>query len=161
LWWPRFKVVVAGVVGAVGLRALTLGGVYVVAVDGAPIALTAADVEIRAEAHAELALAQDGPYHVALDLSLDDDLRGEGFARELVRAVNDLRKATGLEIADRITVGLFLDGEPAAWAQRHADGIAGEVLATSLAVASLADAPADAHRLTVDGTDVGVTIAKV
>ena len=77
-----------------------------------------------------------------------------------MRAINDLRKATGLEIADRVTVGLFLDGEPAAWAGRHADWIAGEVLATSLTVGPLADAPADAHRLSVDGVDVAVALAK-
>jgi isoleucyl-tRNA synthetase len=157
---PRVKELLAAVDGADVQRALTERGVYVLDVDGEPVELTPADVEIRAEAHAELALAQDGPYHVALDLALDDDLRAEGFARELVRAVNDLRKATGLEIADRIALGLFLDGQPGAWAARHAAAIAAEVLATSWTVGALAGAPADAHRLTVDGVDVAVTIAK-
>ena len=80
-------------------------------------------------AHEELALAQDGAYAVALDLELDDDLRSEGIARELVRAVNDLRKAVGLELADRVT--LVVSGPDAmldALAQ-HQAWIAGEVLA--------------------------------
>ncbi len=157
---PRVKELLAAVDGADVQRALTERGVYVLDVDGEPIELTSADVEIRAEAHAELALAQDGPYHVALDLALDDDLRGEGFARELVRAINDLRKATGLAIADRIAIGLFVDDEAGGWTARHADAIAGEVLATRWTVAALAQAPADAHQLTVDGVDVAVTIAR-
>jgi isoleucyl-tRNA synthetase len=157
---PRVKELLATVDGADVQRALTEHGAYVLDVDGDPVELTAGELEIRAEAHAELALAQDGPYHVALDLALDDDLRGEGFARELVRALNDLRKATGREIADRITVGLFLDGEPAVWATRHQATVAAETLATSLSVAALADAPADAHRLTIDGVDLAMAMAQ-
>ena len=72
-------------------------------VDGDDGELEPDDVEIRAEQHEELALAQDGPHAVALDLTLDDDLRAEGTARELSRAINDLRKANGFEITDRIT----------------------------------------------------------
>src|SRR5207248_8100201 len=55
--------------------------------------LDAGDVEIRAQRHEDFALAQEGTWAVALDLELDDDLRAEGAARELVRALNDLRKA--------------------------------------------------------------------
>jgi isoleucyl-tRNA synthetase len=157
---PRVKELLATVDGADVQRALAERGAYVLDVDGEPVELTAGELEIRAEAHAELALAQDGPYHVALDLALDDDLRAEGFARELVRALNDLRKATGREIADRITVGLFLDGEPARWAERHAATIASETLSTSLAVAPLADAPTEGHRVTIDGVELAATVAR-
>ena len=59
---------------------------------------------MRADRHQDFALAQDGSWAVALDLELDDDLRQEGTARELVRAVNDLRKSVGLELSDRITL---------------------------------------------------------
>ena len=57
--------------------------------------ITADEVEVRADRHQEFALAQDGSWAVALDLELDDELRSEGTARELVRAVNDLRKSVG------------------------------------------------------------------
>ena len=48
--------------------------------------LTADEVEVRADRHEDFALAEDGGWAVALDLELDDDLRREGLARELVRA---------------------------------------------------------------------------
>jgi isoleucyl-tRNA synthetase len=67
--------------------------------------LTAADVEVRADRHEEFALADDGGWAVALDLELDDDLRREGLARELVRSLNDLRKDVRLDIADRVVLG--------------------------------------------------------
>ena len=80
----------------------------------------------------DLALAQDGPHAVALDLTLDDDLRAEGMARELSRALNELRKEQGLRIADRITVRYRAEGALAAAVERHADWIRTEVLATGL-----------------------------
>jgi isoleucyl-tRNA synthetase len=90
------------------------------------------DVEIRAEEHEELALAQDGPHAVALDLALDDDLRAEGAAREFSRVLNDLRKAQGFQISDRIRVRYHATGQLAQVIDRHRDWIAGEALATEL-----------------------------
>ena len=99
-------------------------------VDGEPVELGPDDVEVRAEEHEEFALAQDGPYAVALDLHIDDDLRLEGLARELARALNDHRKAIGLAIADRIERAACRPTGPLAEAaERHGDWIAGEVLA--------------------------------
>ena len=65
-----------------------------VEVDG--VVLGPEDVEVRAERHGDLALAQDGAWAVALDVELDAELVVEGTARELVRMVNDQRKEQGL-----------------------------------------------------------------
>ena len=60
---------------------------YDLALDDGPIVqLGPDDVEVRAASHEELALAQEGGYAVALDTTLDDELRAEGIARELIRA---------------------------------------------------------------------------
>ena len=75
-----------------------------------------------------LVVVQDGAVAVALDTTLDDDLRLEGTARELVRAINDHRKAIGLDLADRIRVELAAPA-PCSAARRHGEWIAGEVLA--------------------------------
>ena len=64
---------------------------------------------MRAESHEEFALAQEGGYAVAIDTTVDDELRAEGIARDLIRLLNDQRKATGLEIADRVRVRLGRD----------------------------------------------------
>ena len=92
--------------------------------------LTADEVEVRADRHEEFALAEDGWWAVALDLELDDELRSEGTARELVRALNDLRKAVGFELSDRIAVVVSAGPDAVIEAvARHQAWIAGEVLA--------------------------------
>ena len=100
-------------------------------------------MEIRAEQHEDLTLAQDGPHAVALDLTLDGDLRAEGLAREIIRAVNDRRKANGFALADRISVVLRSTTRIVDAARRHSDWIAAEVLATRFEVVdeSLEGAP--------------------
>ncbi len=114
---------------------------------------------MRATRHESFALAEDQGWAVALDLELDDELRGEGVARELVRALNDHRKAVGLDIADRVTVVLGAT-DPALLAAvgAHADWIAGEVLATSLSVAGELDG--DPAQLVVGDATVAVALTR-
>ena len=107
--------------------------------------LTADDVEIRAARHDSFALAEEGGWAVALDLEVDDDLRREGLARELVRAINDLRKEQGFAISDRVHVRITAEGELGAAVDAHRDTIAAEVLAESLTPG------AGEHSLDVDG----------
>ena len=80
---------------------------------------------------------REGSHAVALELELDQDLRREGWARDIVRAVQLARQQAGLEITDRIV--LTLDGDAALIeaAQAHQDYIAGETLATSVSYESL------------------------
>jgi isoleucyl-tRNA synthetase len=117
------------------------------------VTLAPGDVEIRAEQHEDLTLAQDGPHAVALDLTLDDDLRAEGLARELIRALNDLRRATGFALADRITVKLCAPPRIVAAARRHSEWIAAEVLATHFEVVE-EDVPEGDANATIDGEPV-------
>jgi isoleucyl-tRNA synthetase len=160
---PAVKAALATVNGADVRRALDDAGVFAVEVDGERVELSAADLEVRAEEHEEFALAQDGPYAVALDLALDEDLRLEGLARELARALNDHRKAIGLAIADRISVSLSATGQLAQAARRHGDWIAGEVLATDWIVTepTAGAGTPEAKVLEVDGCDVAVAVRKL
>ncbi|HEY6698526.1 MAG TPA: DUF5915 domain-containing protein, partial [Acidimicrobiales bacterium] len=116
--------------------------------------LTADEVEVRANRHEDFALAEDGGWAVALDLELDDELRREGLARELVRSLNDLRKDIGLDIADRVTLTVRADDDVWAALDAHRDYVMNEVLAVAL---TRTDAEG-AHALTVDGHRVAVTI---
>ncbi len=111
-------------------RAFDERGAFDLDVEGETVTLGPDDVEIRAEQHEDLTLAQDGPHAVALDLTLDDDLRAEGLAREIIRAINDRRKANGFALADRITVELRSTARIVDAASRHGEWIAAEVLAT-------------------------------
>ena len=128
---PRVKARLEHVDGGEVKRAFDEQGSFTLNVDGEDVKLEPTDVEIRAEQHEDLTLAQDGPHAVALDLTLDDDLRAEGRAREIIRAVNDRRKGSGFALADRITVVLRSTDRICEAARRHGEWIATEVLATS------------------------------
>jgi isoleucyl-tRNA synthetase len=116
------------------------------------------DVEVRAREHEDFALAQEGAWAVAIDLDLDDALRLEGTARELVRALNDLRRTSGLELSDRITLRIDVSGAPrvAAALEAHREWIMGEVLAVALDVAAL-DA---GHTVDIDGEPLTVELVR-
>ena len=75
-------------------------------------------------------LEREGSHAVALELALDDELRREGLAREVVHAVQNARKAAGLAVEDRIALALGGDDELLAAAREHEDYVAGETLAT-------------------------------
>jgi isoleucyl-tRNA synthetase len=119
--------------------------------------LTADDIELRADQHADFALASEGAWAVALDLEVDETLRVEGTARELVRALNQVRKDAGLSITDRVEVAIEVDRAPrvAAALQAHHDSIASDVLAVKLETG----AAADGHAVEIDGEPVRVAIA--
>jgi isoleucyl-tRNA synthetase len=94
--------------------------------------LLADEVEVRASALESLTLVEEDGWAVALDLSVTEDLVREGRARELVRAVNDLRKDQGFEIADRVHA--FFSGDKAAEevVAAYRDWIAREILAEKM-----------------------------
>ncbi|MGE3619333.1 MAG: DUF5915 domain-containing protein, partial [Acidimicrobiia bacterium] len=118
--------------------------------------LEAGEVEVRAVRHESFALAEDAGWAVALDLELDDDLRHEGLAREVVRALNDLRKELGLDLADRIAVRWSAEGNLAAAVEAHRSWIAGEVLATRFE-----PAPGGGHALEIDDQVLAVDVERV
>ena len=152
---PAVKAALAGADGSALKRALDADG----SVEVAGERLEPDDVEVRASRHEAFALAEDQGWAVALDLELDDDLRAEGTARELVRVLNDLRKERGFAIADRIEVQL--SGGPNLHAALHAhrDWIAGEVLAERLEVG---DPPAELpHRFGLDGEAASAALVAV
>jgi isoleucyl-tRNA synthetase len=155
---PSVKMMLEQLDGSDVADTLERDGVYRLEVDGRTIELTVDDLEIRAVAHGELALVEDAGYAVALDTLVDEDLRLEGFARELVRAINDLRKAQDLVLSDRIRVVVAADGAIADAARLHGGWIAGEVLATEWRVVAPGDLGGHAHAVDLDGAPVEVAL---
>jgi isoleucyl-tRNA synthetase len=138
-------------------RALDERGAFELDIDGEIVSLNRDELEVRAEEHEDLTLAQDGPHAVALDLTVDDELRAEGLAREVIRAVNDRRKADGFALADRVQVVLRAPERIAAAARRHGEWIAAEVLATRFDVDATEVADSDATT-TIDTDLVAITL---
>jgi len=86
------------------------------------------DLELRVKGQGGFAVSRDGAEVIALDLSLDDELRRRGYLRDVVRQVQDLRKNSGLDVSDRIELVLSgLDDLAEGF-----DVLAAEVLATSV-----------------------------
>ncbi|WP_396129975.1 isoleucine--tRNA ligase [Agromyces aerolatus] len=83
-----------------------------------------------------LGLLADGGFTI-LDTATTPELEAEGLARDIVRAVQETRKAHGLDVGDRIRLGLTLDPGGATAAAAHRELIAGETLATELEIAVL------------------------
>ncbi len=79
-------------------------GVIDIVVEGQNLTIEAADVDIISEDIPGWLVGNDGNITVALDITLTDELRSEGMARELVNRIQNIRKKSGLEITDRITV---------------------------------------------------------
>jgi len=80
------------------------GGEVQIELDGAPVAVTSEDVQITVETKADFDVETDGQLVVFLDTEIDDTLRAEGLARELMTRVNALRKAAGFGVAQRIAL---------------------------------------------------------
>ena len=140
-------------------RAFDADGTYSLIVEGETITLEPDDVEIRAVAHESLAVVQDGPVAVALDTTLTDELRREGLARELVRALNDHRKARDFALSDRIAVVIRAQSAVFAAAEEHGDWIAGEVLAVDWTLSDAEPAAGDSV-ISIDGAAVGLAVEK-
>jgi isoleucyl-tRNA synthetase len=100
-----------------------------VVVDGEEYPLTAQDVLMVLQPLEGYQVERAGTHAVALNLELDDELVREGLAREVVRAIQNARKAAGLNVEDRIELTLGGDDELVDAARAHEDYVAGEVLA--------------------------------
>ena len=118
--------------------------------------LTADEVEIQATPRPGTAVAEDDGLVLVLDTELTEALRAEGDARELARAIQELRRDAGLELDDRIA--LWVDGLPAA-VEPYLPSVAADVLAELQS----GPIPADAATATVelDGGTVRIALRKL
>ena len=94
------------------------------------LSLDPGDVLVETSAEEGYACAEDSGYLVEFDTSLDDELIHEGLAREIVRSIQDARKQAGLEVSDRIVLGVAGSDAVAAALAAHRDYIMSETLAT-------------------------------
>ncbi len=127
------------------------GGEIGINVDGDEHILGPDDITLALQPLDGYEVEAEAGHAVALQLELDDELRREGLAREIVHAVQIARKDAGLEITDRIELALGGDEELLDAARAHEDYLAGEVLATSVAYDGGGGAAAeiDGHRLAI------------
>ena len=124
-------------------------------VDGNEVEISAADVEIISEDIPGWLVSNEGNLTVALEIELNDELRNEGMARELISRIQNLRKETGLEITDRIHVKLSSNEKVEKAVVGFADYIKSQVLALDLIVA-----PNNGNEIEIDDVKINVQIEK-
>jgi isoleucyl-tRNA synthetase len=105
-----------------------------VELEAGTITLTGEDLLIETSATEGFACAEDGGYLTELDTALSDELIDEGIARELVRSVQDARKQAGLEVSDRIVLGISGSAAVEKALETHRDYVMSETLATEWAI---------------------------
>ena len=123
-------------------------GRYVLDVAGTPAEILADDVEIISEDIPGWLVANEGRVTVALDITVTDDLRKEGIARELINRIQNIRKQSGFEITDKIDVRLSRNEQTDAAVEAFKGYIAAQVLANSVELAD--NLAADAAELDMD-----------
>ena len=144
--------------GTVAAR-LAAGETVTIEIGGTPIPIAPPDVDLAQDVMEGWGVASEGGVTVALELEVTRELRLEWIARELVRALQDARKAAGLAISDRIVAGLTVEGEVAEALDAHRALIAAEVLAVDLVSAPIDDATFR-QTIDLDGTPVGIELKK-
>mgnify|MGYP000254349977 FL=1 len=158
----KFGKLMKGVAGAVAalsqedIARLEAEGRIGLCVEGTTVTVERADVDIVSEDIPGWVVANEGNLTVALDVTLTDELRNEGMAREIVKRVQAYRKESGFEITDRIRVKIQSNPEIAAALSAYGDYVAGQVLADSIELADRVEGT----EFDFDGFKVNVNIQK-
>ena len=104
-------------------------------INGEQVTLTPEDVEIISEDIPGWQVANDGRLTVALDITVTDDLRYEGIAREFVNRIQNIRKENGYDVTDKITVQIEDIEFVREAVKRHGAYIGSQTLAASVKLA--------------------------
>jgi isoleucyl-tRNA synthetase len=141
------------------------GGQIGIAVAGREHTLSAEDLILTMRAPEGYSVEREGAHAVALDLAIDDELRKEGHAREIVHAVQSARKTAGLQVEDRIELALDGDRALIESAEAHRGYIAHETLAVELShgpsAAHAAPAMVYSEPTKIDGLELTIALQRV
>ena len=162
---PRYGKIMKNVAAAVQamsqeeIAAFEKAGVYTMTVEGQEVILDRADVEIISEDIPGWLVANEGRLTVALDITVTDDLRKEGLAREFVNRIQNLRKSSGFDITDKIQIQVLSQEEMDEVIDEYRTYISNQVLAVSIEI--LDEAISDAVDFDFERFKLSVKIEKV
>ena len=161
---PKFGKQMKAVAAAVAemsqeaIAELEKNGRYTFVLDGAEAVVEAADVEIFSEDIPGWLVANEGTLTVALEVTVTEELKCEGIARELVNRIQNIRKSSGFEITDKITIVLSRNSNSDDAVNEYNTYICNQVLATSLV---LADEVTDGTELNFDDFNLYIKVNKL
>ena len=160
---PKFGKQMKAVAAAVAemsqeaIAELEKNGSYTLQLDGTDVLVEATDVEIFSADIPGWLVANEGKLTVALDVTVTEELRREGIARELVNRIQNIRKSSGLEITDKIKITLSKNQQTDDAVNEYKDYICNQVLGTSL---TLTDEVENGTELNFDDFSLYVSVVK-
>ena len=161
---PKFGKQMKAVAAAVSemsqeaIAELEKNGKYTFQLDGGEAVVEATDVEIFSEDIPGWLVANEGKLTVALEVTVTEELKREGIARELVNRIQNIRKSSGFEITDKINIVLSKNPDMDGAVNEYNTYICNQVLANSL---TLADEVADGTELNFDDFSLYVKVTKL
>ena len=161
---PRYGKIMKSLAAAIqgmsqeNILAFEAAGTFTLSVEGQDATVELADVEIISEDIPGWLVANEGRLTVALDITVTEDLRKEGLARELVNRIQNLRKSNGYDITDKITVTVLSSDEMDEAIKEYNEYIANQVLAVSVEITD--HAISDATVLDFEDFNLSVRIEK-
>ena len=160
---PKFGKQMKAVAAAVAemtqeaIAELEKNGKYTLNLDGAEAVIETSDVEIISEDIPGWLVANEGKLTVALEVTVTEELRREGIARELVNRIQNIRKSSGFEITDKIKITISKNTQTDDAVNEYNTYICNQVLGTSL---DLADEVKDGTELNFDDFSLFVSVIK-
>ena len=112
-------------------------GSFAFDIDGQQAVVELSDVEVISEDIPGWLVANEGRLTVALDITVTEELRLEGLARELVNRIQNIRKSSGFDITDKITIAVLSSEDMDPAIRAYSSYIAGQVLAESIEIADV------------------------
>ena len=136
---------------------LEKNGSYTFTLDGGQAIIETDDVDIYSEDIPGWLVANEGRLTVALEVTVTEELRREGIARELVNRIQNIRKSSGFEITDKINITLSKNKQTDDAVNEYKDYICNQVLATSLTLVGQVE---DGTALELDDCTLQIRVAK-
>ena len=136
---------------------LEKNGKYTLNLPEGEVEIEATDVEIYSEDIPGWLVANEGKLTVALEVTVTDELRREGIARELVNRIQNIRKSSGFEITDKIKITISKNLQTDDAVKEYKTYICSQVLATSL---EFTDAVEEGTELIFDDFSLFVSVVK-
>lgn len=154
---PRISAALAGADGSTIAQKVSASETFELPVEGETLTLEPDDVLVETNQPENLASAEEFGTVVAIDTKLTDELVQEGLVRDLVRSIQNMRKESGFNVDDRITIEYTTEGALSEAIVSWADYIRQETLANSLTPSADGESFA---RVKIAGEEIGLKLEK-
>ena len=161
---PRYGKIMKALAAAIqqmsqdDINAFEKAGTFTLNVEGQEAVIERADVEIISEDIPGWLVANEGRLTVALDITVTEELRKEGLARELINRVQNIRKSSGFDITDKVNITILSNEAMDAAVAEYKEYISNQVLAASIEIAD--EAVSDAVELDFEDFKLLVKVEK-